>query len=60
MTPSLITSMPVPKAGSSIPVLVPGDPALCSIEIAVQVLEQDPGASRGVSFSKGLELTLGS
>ncbi|MEW6745192.1 MAG: hypothetical protein AB1486_20765 [Planctomycetota bacterium] len=39
---------------------VPCDPALCGLHLYLQVLELDPGASRGVSFTAGLELVFGS
>ncbi|MEW6741291.1 MAG: hypothetical protein AB1486_00915 [Planctomycetota bacterium] len=39
---------------------VPCDPAWCGLHYYLQVLELDPGASRGVSFSAGLELVIGS
>ncbi|MEW6744914.1 MAG: SBBP repeat-containing protein [Planctomycetota bacterium] len=39
---------------------VPCDPTFCGLHLYCQVLELDPGASRGVSFTPGLELLLGS
>ncbi|MEW6747516.1 MAG: VCBS repeat-containing protein [Planctomycetota bacterium] len=38
---------------------VPCDATLCGLHVYLQVLELDPGASRGVSFSQGLDLLLG-
>jgi hypothetical protein len=38
---------------------LPDDPALCDLELFLQVLELDPGASKGLSFSEGLNLHLG-
>jgi sugar lactone lactonase YvrE len=39
---------------------VPNDPSLTGMTIDVQGLESDPGAAKGVSFTAGLELVLGS
>lgn len=38
---------------------IPNDPTLAGITIDLQVVEADPGALKGVSFSAGLELLLG-
>lgn len=38
---------------------LPDDPKLCGVSVFLQGLVIDPGASRGVAFSKGLELQLG-
>ena len=38
---------------------LPSDEELCGIAVDLQVLEVDPGASEGVSFTQGLELVLG-
>jgi Tol biopolymer transport system component len=35
------------------------DDALCGVVVDLQVLEVDPGAARGVSFTPGLELVIG-
>jgi hypothetical protein len=39
--------------------LPPMDPALCGLEVDMQALEVDGGASKGLSFTDGLELILG-
>jgi hypothetical protein len=38
---------------------IPDDPALVGSSVMLQLLEADPGASRGVSFTPGLELVIG-
>jgi len=38
---------------------IPKDATLCGVPVFVQVVEVDPGASKGLSFSRGLRLTLG-
>jgi hypothetical protein len=38
---------------------IPNDFALLGVTVDLQALEADPGAAKGVSFTAGLELTLG-
>jgi len=38
---------------------VPTDVRYCGLKVDLQVLEQDFGASRNISFTPALELTLG-
>jgi len=45
--------------GATLSGAVPNDPALCGSTFDLQVLELDPGATNGVSFTHGLELILG-
>jgi Tol biopolymer transport system component len=45
--------------GAALSRTVPNDPALCGSTFDLQVLELDPGATKGVSFTHGLELILG-
>ncbi|MBL8843552.1 MAG: PD40 domain-containing protein [Planctomycetes bacterium] len=52
-------SLTVNKNGSTITESVPYDCTLAGFTLDVQVLEVDPGASKGVSFTKGLELIVG-
>src|SRR5262245_60264392 len=47
-----------PPGGLSFQAELPGDPALCGVEVELQALELDPGATRGVSFTRGLKLYL--
>lgn len=57
--PELLLPISIPAAGFSQPGTLPVDPVWSGIEIFLQVLEVDAGASRGVSFTPGLELILG-
>jgi WD40 repeat protein len=38
---------------------IPNDYQLCGVAIDLQVIESDPGAAKGVSFTPGLELVVG-
>lgn len=49
----------VPPSGFSDCAEIPWDPALCNSVITLQLLQIDPGASRGIAFSPGLELRIG-
>jgi hypothetical protein len=60
VTPSIVFSLVVPGSGIDLPYDVPSDSNLAGLSLFVQVLEVDPGASRGVSFTEGLELVHGS
>jgi hypothetical protein len=51
--------VPVPANGLGLPFQVPGGPQNCGLEVYLQIIELDPGASAGVSFSRGLRLRLG-
>jgi len=57
--PAFVSNVVVPPAGLSISAPIPCDDSLCGLTLYVQVVEMDPGASRGVSFTPGLELRLG-
>ncbi|MFO0981483.1 MAG: SBBP repeat-containing protein [Planctomycetota bacterium] len=50
----------LPGAGLALQALISCDGMLCGLSIYLQTLEVDAGASRGVSFTPGLELVLGS
>jgi hypothetical protein len=56
---TLIVPLAIWPGGLSLPADVPGDPALCGESAFAQVIEVDPGAQFGLSFSAGLELALG-
>lgn len=58
--PSTVVPIQIPKDGASLPVCIPCDAALCGLDVFLQALENDPGASLGVSFTLGLWLGLGS
>ena len=46
----------VPASGLDLDYDVPAEPALEGLAVFVQFLEVDPGASRGIAFTAGLEL----
>ncbi|MEW6743888.1 MAG: hypothetical protein AB1486_14130 [Planctomycetota bacterium] len=50
---------PIPKGGLQLPAPIPCDWAFAGLAVLLQVLELDPGASQGVSFTPGLRLSLG-
>jgi Tol biopolymer transport system component len=54
-----IFGVPFGSGGTSLPVTVPFDLALCGIDAYLQIVEADPGAQFGFSFSPGLDLSLG-
>jgi hypothetical protein len=55
-----IVTIPIPAAGLSVPGPIPkGDASWCGLAVFLQVMEVDAGASKGVSFTPGLELDLG-
>ncbi|MFO0983022.1 MAG: hypothetical protein U1E76_15055 [Planctomycetota bacterium] len=49
----------LPAAGLALPGALPCDGSLCGRSVYLQALEVDPGASKGVSFTQGLQLLLG-
>lgn len=57
--PSFTLPFTLPPAGASLPYQVVCGDEFCGLEIYLQVLEIDPGASKGVSFTAGLELLHG-
>jgi len=57
--PEFLVPMSIPVTGSSQLGTLPVDPVWSGIELFLQVLEVDAGASHGVSFTPGLELILG-
>ncbi len=59
LSPSLVVEVPVFPIGMKVSGKLPADPTLCGQSLHLQLLEVDPGASHGVSFSPGLRLTLG-
>jgi hypothetical protein len=60
VVPANVLLFTLPPGGLVIPGALPCDGALCGSAILLQALEADPGASRGVSFTPGLRLILGS
>ena len=59
VVPIALIPLPIPTAGLNLPLAIPCDDSLCGISGFLQVLEADAGASKGVSFTPGLELVLG-
>jgi hypothetical protein len=46
-------------AGTIVRGTIPFDASLCGLEIDLQGIELDPGASKGVAFTPGLKLLIG-
>ena len=59
VSPGFAWNVPLPASGFTIQTALPADPSLCGASLYLQALCVDPGASHGVSFSKGLQLDLG-
>ncbi|MFO0983492.1 MAG: calcium-binding protein [Planctomycetota bacterium] len=57
--PQVVVPMALPAGVNALPVDIPCDCGLGGLAIYLQVLEQDPGASQGASFTRGLALVLG-
>jgi Tol biopolymer transport system component len=55
----LFLPFPISSIGAAISGDLPADPDLCGLSLYLQILELDDGASKGVSFTPGLELLLG-
>jgi glucose/arabinose dehydrogenase len=59
VVPRMTRILRLPPHGLIERMTVPCDVALCQVVACLQVVEQDPGASQGLSFSPGLELSIG-
>jgi hypothetical protein len=59
LLPTFVVAMAIPPEGVTFTVTCPADERLTGLSWYAQVLEQDAGASDGVSFTPGLQLTLG-
>ena len=59
VAPFTTPSVAIPAAGLSLPETIPCDCALPGLLLDVQLLLLDPGASKGVAFTPGLELVVG-
>ncbi|HZM00803.1 MAG TPA: hypothetical protein VFD43_11185, partial [Planctomycetota bacterium] len=57
--PTIVQYSLLPAGGLSINWSVPNNPALAGRNLYVQAVEQDPGATFGFSFTRGLRLTFG-
>ena len=57
--PALILPITFSYGADAFPGTLPSDPAFAGLAVDLQVIEGDPGAPLGVSFTPGLELVLG-
>jgi hypothetical protein len=57
--PWFTLALPLPAAGLDLDLDVPSDVTLAGLEIDLQALETDAGATKGLSFTEGLELIFG-
>ncbi|GJM23419.1 MAG: hypothetical protein DHS20C15_33340 [Planctomycetota bacterium] len=55
----LIQGFPLPAGTKFLSLAIPEDTALCGLDVFGQLLQLDPGAPLGVSFSEGMRMTLG-
>ncbi|MFO0984856.1 MAG: FG-GAP repeat protein [Planctomycetota bacterium] len=60
LVPTTIFLLPLPGGGLALPGSLPCDPILCGVSVFLQALEVDAGAAKGISFTPGLQLVLGS
>jgi hypothetical protein len=59
VVPAQFLTIPLLAGTTPLPGSIPQDASLCGISVYLQVLELDPGASKGIAFSQGLQLALG-
>ncbi|MEW6743047.1 MAG: hypothetical protein AB1486_09835 [Planctomycetota bacterium] len=59
MFPRWVYPIPLTAGLTSLAGEIPCGPALAGLHLFLQVLQMDPGASQGISFTPGLELVLG-
>jgi hypothetical protein len=59
VTPFEYLPLSIPAGGLTLSGQVPNDPSLYGFELFLQALELDRGASKGLSFSQGLDLFFG-
>jgi hypothetical protein len=59
VTPFLFLPLSLPAGGLTLSGQVPDDPALYGFHLYLQALEADAGASKGLSFTRGLDLFFG-
>ena len=57
--PLLFLALPLPATGITLSGHVPDDPTLYGFDLYLQAIELDAGASKGLSFTSGLDLTFG-
>jgi hypothetical protein len=59
VTPFLFVPVSLPVGGITLSGQVPDDPALYGFDLYLQAIELDAGASKGLSFTRGLDLFFG-
>jgi hypothetical protein len=59
LVPAITTLIGLPPSGMALTGDLPSDDALCGLEVDLQAIEGDAGATKGVSFTPGLQLILG-
>jgi hypothetical protein len=59
LVPVLILPITFAYGADAFPGTLPSDPAFAGFAVDLQVVQGDPGAPKGVSFTPGLELVLG-
>lgn len=59
VSPVMTLALGLSPTGTSLTGSLPHDDRLCGLVIDLQVMESDPGALKGVSFTPGLELVVG-
>jgi hypothetical protein len=59
VNPLIFLPLSLPVGSLTLPGTVPSDPALSGVQAYLQVLELDAGASKGISFTEGLDLLFG-
>jgi hypothetical protein len=59
VNPTLFLPISIPAGGQTFTDQIPNDPSLYGVDAYLQALEFDSGASRGLSFSRGLDLFMG-
>jgi hypothetical protein len=57
--PLLFLTLSLPAGSLTLTGSVPDDPAIAGVDVYLQVLELDAGASNGLSFTQGLDLFFG-
>ena len=59
VVPAFTIPLAVPTSGVTLTGAIPDDSALIGLQLDAQAIETDAGASKGVSFTPGLEIDLG-
>ena len=59
VTPFLVLPLTLPAGGLTLSGQIPNDPSLYGVHLYLQALEVDAGASKGLSFTPGLDLLFG-